>query len=523
MVDEVRRDKVARVPSQDIRERPDIALVVAARAGDRQALERLTRDCLPLVYNIVGRALDGHSDVDDVVQDTMLRALDGLPGLTEPERFRSWLVAIAVRQVRDRWRGRQARPQADLPTEAVQEVAPEADFADLAILRLALSGQRREAVEATRWLEDEEREVLSLWWLEAAGELTRADLAAACELTPQHAAVRVQRVKERLQSARAVVRALAASPRCAELSAQLTSWDGRPAARWRKRLARHVRDCPQCLFNSSDLVPVEGLLGGFALVPVPIGLAGLLLTRSMPSASAGVAHAPSGAGRGARLLGRLASKPVATLTIGAVVLAGSGALYAYTRPDVPVPPPAAHASVSPAASSPPPTAQASVIPVPTTSTTPSTTPTANPTLLGRHALRSVGRSGHYVREAGDLGVLGPVTATGSGLTKQEATFRFVAGLADSQCYSLRDATGRYMRHYAFRMRLDANDGSAIFQKDATFCSRPGSADGSVSLEAYNYPGRYLRYRDNLELWLDPEQNTAAFRVSCSFTVVAPWT
>ncbi|MFE4963731.1 sigma-70 family RNA polymerase sigma factor [Streptomyces sp. NPDC056660] len=520
---------MGRVGSQDVRERPDVAVVVAARAGDPRALERLVRDCLPLVYNIVGRALDGHSDVDDVVQDTMLRALDGLPGLEEPERFRSWLVAIAVRQVRDRWRSRQARPQADLPEEAKQEAAPEADFADLAILRLALSGQRREAVEATRWLEDEEREVLSLWWLEAAGELTRDELAAACELAPQHAAVRVQRIKERLESARAVVRALAASPRCAELGAQLASWDGRPAARWRKRLARHVRDCPQCLLNTSELMPAEGLLGGFALVPVPIGLAGLLLARSMPSAPAGAvggtAHASGSVGRVAHLLGRAAAKPVSILTAGAVALAGGGALYAYTRPDAPARPPAAQAQVqaqvqapaSPATSPTPPT------PVTSATPTPTPTPTAASTLVGRHALRSVDQSGRYVSEAGNLGTLGPVAATSPGLVKQEATFRFVAGLADSHCYSIEDATGRYLRHYAFRIRLDANDGSAVFQKDATFCARPGSVDGSVSLESYNYPGRYLRYRANLELWLDPAQNTAAFRASRSFTVVAPWT
>jgi hypothetical protein len=61
--------------------------------------------------------------------------------------------------------------------------------------------------------------------------------------------------------------------------------------------------------------------------------------------------------------------------------------------------------------------------------------------------------------------------------------------------------------------------SAIFQKDA----RSGSTAGSVSLESYNYPGRYLRHRDNLQLWLDPVENTAAYRAGRSFVVVAPWT
>jgi hypothetical protein len=39
---------------------------------------------LPLVYNIVGRALSGHAGVDDVVQETMLRAVRGLGDLRDP-------------------------------------------------------------------------------------------------------------------------------------------------------------------------------------------------------------------------------------------------------------------------------------------------------------------------------------------------------------------------------------------------------------------------------------------------------
>ncbi|MET7482295.1 sigma-70 family RNA polymerase sigma factor [Streptomyces sp. NPDC005538] len=514
--------------TQDVQERPDVTVVVAARAGDPQASERLVRECLPLVYNIVGRALDGHSDVDDVVQETMLRVLDGLHGLERPDRFRSWLIAITVRQIRDRWRSGRTRPIADPLEDSPQEADPQADFADLAILRLALSGQRREAVEATRWLESEEREVLALWWMEAAGELTRGELAAACDLTPQHAAVRVQRVKERLETARSVVRAVTASPRCAELTTALTSWDGRPSALWRKRLARHVRDCPQCLFSASDLVPAEGLLAGLALVPLPIGLAGLVLGKvfaggstagGTAAASTGV-HTTGGAGRVARLFGRLAAKPVvATTTAGAVALTAAGvAWYATSSPHQPTRHPAAGAAPAPAVSSHSPTPSASPSPSPTA--TPS--PTASARLSGRHALRSVDDPGDYVALSGGLGVLTPVGANSAATTRETATLTFVRGLADPDCYSLRDAEGRYVRHYAFRIRLAANDGSAIFQKDATFCARPGSTAGSVALESYNYPGRYLRHRDNRQLWLDPAENTAAYRASRSFVVTTPW-
>ncbi|MEU3839519.1 sigma-70 family RNA polymerase sigma factor [Streptomyces sp. NPDC028635] len=262
------------------------ALVTAARDGDQTAQDALVGAFLPLVYNIVGRALNGSVDVDDVVQDTMLRALGSLDDLRDPASFRSWLVAIAMNQVRAHWHRQQP---AQGPVEDAWDVAdPGADFVDLTIVKLQLSGQRQETARATRWLEPEDRGLLSLWWLETAGELTRTEVAAALELTPQHTAVRVQRMKAQLEAARVVVRALDARPRCPHLHAELAGWDGRPSALWRKRVARHARGCARCSGLWSGLMPAEGLLAGLALVPV----LPLLLDRIRP---AGASLAPVGA------------------------------------------------------------------------------------------------------------------------------------------------------------------------------------------------------------------------------------
>ena len=221
-------------------EQPDVATVVAARAGDPVAVDRLVAGYLPLVYTIVGRALDGHADVDDVVQDVMVRVLRNLGDLRDPEAFRSWLVAITVRQVRERFRARRGAPDALLPDDLRD---PGADFTDLAITRLELSGQRRETAAATRWLDEDNRELLALWWLEASGELTRDEIVAATGVTRQHAAVRIQRMKGQLETARAVVRALEQTPPCRDLPAVLTGWDGRPGPLWRKRIGRHIESC----------------------------------------------------------------------------------------------------------------------------------------------------------------------------------------------------------------------------------------------------------------------------------------
>ena len=264
-----------------------VDLVAAARGGDPEAQDALVSAYLPLVYNIVGRALNGSVDVDDVVQETMLRTLDGLGGLRTPESFRSWLVAIAMNEVRKHWQDRR------LATGGVEEAAeladPGADFVDLTMVRLQLSGQRQETARATRWLEPDDRGLLSLWWLECAGELTRPEVAAALELSPQHTAVRVQRMKAQLEAARVVVRALDAQPPCEELRGMLATWDGRASALWRKRIARHARGCVRCSGLWSGLMPAEGLLAGLALVAVTPSLRESVRAACVGMAEAGMA------------------------------------------------------------------------------------------------------------------------------------------------------------------------------------------------------------------------------------------
>lgn len=78
----------------------ETALIKAAQQGDLQAQDQLVASYLPLVYNIVGRALNGHADVDDVVQESVLRMLNGLHSLRSPGSFRSWFVAITMNQIR---------------------------------------------------------------------------------------------------------------------------------------------------------------------------------------------------------------------------------------------------------------------------------------------------------------------------------------------------------------------------------------------------------------------------------------
>jgi RNA polymerase sigma factor (sigma-70 family) len=322
--------------------RRDQAVVVrAAQAGDQRALDALVAEYLPLIYNIVGRALDAPADTDDVVQEVMLQMIRDVRTVRDPEAFRSWLVAIAMRQVRRHWRVRRGAP-ATGGIEGLEETAlladPGADFVDLTITVLSLSGQRQEAAEATRWLDADDRQLVSLWWLEVAGRLTRAELAAAMELPMPQAAVRVQRMKARLEVARAVVRTLGAAPRCPDLDTALHGWDGRPTGLWRKRIARHVRTCEGCGGVPEDTVPAERLLADLALLPVPPLLLGLLTagaagggagsTAGNDLATASVRHtvrAGRTASRAARVGGISVGKTAVLLSAVLVLVTGTAA------------------------------------------------------------------------------------------------------------------------------------------------------------------------------------------------------
>jgi RNA polymerase sigma factor (sigma-70 family) len=258
-------------------DKPDESgLIASAQDGDEQALALLLRRYLPLVYNVVGRALPNDPDVDDVVQETMLQAVRALASFRTPGHFRSWLLALALRQVRRRERSRSRTEMLRVPLPK-EHADPALDFVGRSILELDLSGDRREIGEATRWLPEADRQLSALWWQEVAGVINRAELAEVAGVGTEHAAVRIQRMRARLQDARVVQRALRGRDGCPVLTSMLSESPTGPDPRRLSRLSRHVRHCGRCQKTASNLVPPERLLPGMAFVPISAGLLERLL------------------------------------------------------------------------------------------------------------------------------------------------------------------------------------------------------------------------------------------------------
>ncbi|WP_262056410.1 sigma-70 family RNA polymerase sigma factor [Streptomyces sp. STR69] len=414
-------DTAARPPGAD----PSATdLVNAARSGDADARTALFREYLPLIYNIVGRGLHGHADVDDVVQETMLRAMRALPELRDPERFRSWIVAIAIRQMHDhRRRNKAALARHTQVADAAEVPDPVGDFAELAVDRETLSRAGSDLLEASQWLSDEQRRTLALWWQETAGQLTRTEVAEALNLTVPHTAVRIQRMKAKLEVAVGVLAAWRARPRCAELDSLAGGGRGVPGGRLLTRLDRHVAQCPQCgaalAWRSIDDLPIR--IGALA-VPAALvaSIPGLVsqhaVTPGLASSLLNTLH---------HALARISAKS-ATVAVGT-----TATLAVVIGVTVHQLPPHAHgteAAQSPARSAGAPSRQPGRAP---SGTTPSATPTtASPSYSG------VTTADYYVAPTGDDANPGTLARPFATLT------RAVAKARPGQTVALRGGTYR---------------------------------------------------------------------------------
>ncbi len=94
-----------------------------ARRGDERALEALIREHQGAVARFVGSRIGEPAEVPDLCQAIFVKAVLGLPGLREPERFEGWLWQLARNVVNDHLR-RRFRRRLFVPLELSHEAAP---------------------------------------------------------------------------------------------------------------------------------------------------------------------------------------------------------------------------------------------------------------------------------------------------------------------------------------------------------------------------------------------------------------
>ncbi|MFE4670358.1 sigma-70 family RNA polymerase sigma factor [Streptomyces sp. NPDC056716] len=136
------------------------ALALAARGGDALAVERFVRALHRDVLRYVAHLCADPQAVDDLAQDTFLRALGSLHRFEGRSSARAWLLSIARRAVIDSYRYAAARPRPSDTADwqlAIERAQPRGlpGFDDgIALLDLlaALPDERREAFVLTQLL-----------------------------------------------------------------------------------------------------------------------------------------------------------------------------------------------------------------------------------------------------------------------------------------------------------------------------------------------------------------------------------
>ncbi|GAA5179808.1 sigma-70 family RNA polymerase sigma factor [Rugosimonospora acidiphila] len=164
---------------------------LAARDGDRAAATVFVELTQRHVHRFLGHLADLR-DVEDLAQETYLRAMSGLRGFAARSSARTWLLSIARRVAADHVRAATRSPRTT-PLEG-QEVAAEAaairlsgGFEDAVVLQHLLTGldrERREAFVATQVL-----------------GLSYADAAEVCDCPIGTIRSRVARAREDLVEA----------------------------------------------------------------------------------------------------------------------------------------------------------------------------------------------------------------------------------------------------------------------------------------------------------------------------------
>jgi len=141
-------------------------LVLGTRRGDQEAAQALFERYRDAAYRIayyhVGRA----EDALDVVQEAFIKALNGLPRLKEPARFRSWLLRIVTNQARDLGRRHRRQDRLGLRAAGTDEETGDARPQAVEHTTPAQEAETRELARgiqrAIGSLEEHHREVLLL-------------------------------------------------------------------------------------------------------------------------------------------------------------------------------------------------------------------------------------------------------------------------------------------------------------------------------------------------------------------------
>jgi RNA polymerase sigma factor (sigma-70 family) len=351
----------------------DRDIVAAIAAGDITGVAAAFDRYAPGLYAYCLARLTEPTEAADAVQDSFIVASSKAWELSQPDRLRVWLFAVARSECHRRLQT--AIPSAPLyeAAEAMDDTGQLSAITEHAELRALVRAALAE-------LDPVERELCEL---NLRHGLLGADLAAVLGLPRSQAQALASRACARFErSLDTLVVARSEREYCTDLAAVLGGWGHEPIVLRRRRVRRHIERCAACSERKRGDLSAAILLSMLTVPALPLGLRerilGLVagssadtatyraqvLDRGQPFGSDGFPvqlTTPSMPHR------RGTSVIAATVAAAALVLLGGGMYYVDYTSTHSGPPPSPSHSASPSHS-----------PSPTPTHSPSTTPSSTP-------------------------------------------------------------------------------------------------------------------------------------------------
>ena len=334
-------------------------LVLAHLAGDPDAYSVLYERYFPGVHDFLSRLLRDRNDGADVTQDTFVKAIEQLPTLEDPEKFKSWLFAIAHRTALNRIRkSKRARldpasvDDAERATMAIADPDPTIDPE-----QMAASQEAADIVwEAAAGLDERTYTVMDL---HVRHGLESAEIAEVLGVTTGNAYTMVSRMKQRFTDALGTYLLVRTARRGCPVLAGIVGEDVRELTPEIRRVAdRHIAACDACTANRIAYLDPVKIFAGLLAVPIPLALkpaiwgtvvvgaggaaavAGAGSGSLVGAGAAGGAAGSAGAAAGGFLASVAAVGPIGMIVAAAALLAvvGVGGFLAITGGDDTAPP-----------------------------------------------------------------------------------------------------------------------------------------------------------------------------------------
>ncbi|MFP5224231.1 MAG: sigma-70 family RNA polymerase sigma factor [Actinomycetota bacterium] len=176
--------------------RTDRELVLAYQAGDPRAFEEIDRRFRPLVTHICKRILGRGPDIEDAVQEVMLRVVRGLPVFNGQYQLKGWITTIASNHCLDVLRKRSRRAHIEMvPLDDMPSIPADEQPTPLDIISIAEEGQDLRA--ALEEIPSTHAEALKM---RAVLGSSHAEIAERMGITPKKAKALLHRARSSLKT-----------------------------------------------------------------------------------------------------------------------------------------------------------------------------------------------------------------------------------------------------------------------------------------------------------------------------------